>query len=264
MLAGVPLGAWLVACITAVPAVLGQIQPPPEKGKTTDQPPCAELVAVLEEATTVVGQLADSVAGNTSELEDLRGAVDLAAVHRRVNDAELALLGFKASCGIEPCLSSGEQGKCDEPDTAVVQDAAFDTIGPCVRREKVGHIAFHPGLIEYSVDQQAELSRIAGRIEGELRYVFAVGYADGPSFSWENYRLGLKRARAVATTLLEELGSDVAGRPRHDHIRAVSGVDWAPTTLYSPSQHGTVDVYLLWHGISPFCKFGDDVAMGIK
>lgn len=262
MLAGMPLGAWFVACITAVPAVLGQVQSPPEEGKTTDQPPCAVLGATLEEATAVVAQLAGNVADTMSEIEELRRALDLAAVHRRVSDVELSLRRLRAPCGMQPSPSAAD-GDTSGPANSVARDAAFDTIGPCVRREKVGHITFHPGLIEYS-GQRVEFSRIAGRIEGELRYVFAVGYADTPSFTWANYRLGLTRARAIAAALLEELGSDAPGRSAHHRIRAISGVDWAPTNLKAPTRHGAVEVYLLWHGSSPLCKVGHGVARGLN
>ena len=253
VIAGVPLGTWVVTCIGAFAAVVAHVQPSPDACTTTDQRPCTKQADVaLQEVATTVAQLAERIAENKSAVEGLHGAVELAALHRRLSDAELLSRLSTASCEVERHPPSRKQVKCAN---ACEKDAAVDTMGPCVQREKVGEVSFRPGGAEYVDDQKGEVARIAKRIRGELRYVFAVGYADVSAFSWDNSRLALKRARAIATALREELdlGEDA---PDSNPIRAVSGVDWAPTTVCSPSQQGKVDVYLLWHGTSPLCTAG--------
>lgn len=262
LLTGAALGAWGLVCFVVVSIVISHWTDTHHGCKTSDQPACAEQVTALNKTAAAIVQLTDGIAETTTALKSLRGAGELATVHRRLSDMELLVRWSTEGCRLK-CPSLNDKTKCDERDGNPKQDTSFDTIGPCVRREKIGHIQFHPGFVEYLDDQQAKVSSIAKQIAGELRHVFAVGYADDSVFTRKNVRVGLERARFVADALLQELGGDACVSVKPDNIRAVSGLEWVPATSRSPSQHGTVEVYLLWQGISPLCNAGQSVGMGI-
>ena len=199
--------------------------------------------------------LTKSVGNMAAALDSLREGIELASVHRRISDLEL-LMGKWRGAGSpgEECEAKPDCQPCSQEGSGRIAPAAFDTVGPCVRREKVGELAFARASIELQEDQETEISRIVEQIRGELRYVFVVGHADTREFSWENRRLGLRRAETVAKTLRGGAADEVS-------IRAVSGVDWAPTTDCRASHYGQATVYLLWHGASPLCTAGQPVPL---
>ena len=211
-------------------------------------------------------ELTISIDNVARALDNLRRGIELAAIHRRVSDVEL-LIGqwHEKTCSLEQCETRQRQ-TCGGRSRPADPGAIFDTIGPCVRREKVGEVLFALESFEPREDQKAEISRITERIREELRFVFVVGHADGPESSWESRHLGLQRAKSVANALRNQLAS-AGGTGSEDDARdvvritTVSGVDWAPPTACQASHHGKAGVYLLWHGASPLCSAGRPMAL---
>lgn len=264
VLAKVLLGSWTLACAMVVPTVAGCEAEPPDNCASGVQQPCEEQAAALKENSAALRELTAGIVEATNTVGELAETVELAAVHRRLSDIELLLRQWHpVSCPVQQCTPQGVATKRDDGECRDAAEAAtFDTIGPCVRREKVGEFTFAPGTVE--IVDQAAISKVAKQIKGELRYVFAVGYGDDAAFSWPNVNLGLRRARVVADALVKELATSSAdgSDTKPNYIRVASGVEWTPTTAICPSdEQGKVGVYLVWHGRSPLCKSGPATAM---
>ena len=272
LVSGAIFGAWVVTWTIVIASVLA--------GQTTDHKAIDSATAkncarggdssCSDGEASAGNTVAEAMPGLTISidnvaraLDNLRRGIELAAIHRRVSDVEL-LIGqwHEKTCSLEQCETRQRQ-TCGGRSRPADPGAIFDTIGPCVRREKVGEVLFALESFEPREDQQAEISRITERIREELRFVFVVGYADGPEFSWKNRHLGLRRARYVAKALRNQLASVGGTGSENDVVKitAVSGVDWAPTTACQPSHHGKAGVYLLWYGASPLCSAGRPMAL---
>ena len=258
------MAAWAVTCAIIVVAVLvkGEIAGCNGSDPTTCADPKTNALTEIAEAVPV---LTESIAESTTALDNLRGAVELAIVHRRLSNLELLILSRPTA--VVKCPSQDRRKCCCPQCGPAKEETTFDTIGTCVQREKVGKVRFAPGSREPLAGEQAEISCIAKRIQGELRYVFVVGHADEPEFSKQNRLLGEQRAEFVAEAL-EKL-APAAETESDDHapdatIRIASGVDWSPTMTGVPDRNGTVGVYLLWHGASPLCNAGRPVSMGTQ
>ena len=245
-----------VPLITAVvTAILGGKPPPRVEEACTQCSPAIEAVAAnVEELDERIGTVAD-------EVDDLRTLVQLAVFLRQPNIHVQADCQSPAQATVGDC----ESDKCD----GATRDAStFDTMGPCVRREALGEIAFDLASPDPRADQKSRIAELAGLVRHELRYVFVVGYADQVDFTAENRRLGEERAKSVVAALKAELAKlkkdgengpngETPNRPK---ITAVSGADWAPPSVCRRNQLGKVHVYLLWHAPSPLCRAGEPVA----
>ena len=186
----------------------------------------------------VMPELIESVEDVTEAVDDLRGGIELAAVHQRLSNLER----FIASEFGTRCV------QCEAPGP----ETASDAIAPCVKRERVGQIRFGPKSDEPLRRQEAQISKIAETVRDGLRFVFVVGNADDGELSAGNRELGLRRAKSVAERLLKEIARTEAGATNAIRINTSSGVGWLPASR--SSDYGKAHVYLLWHGRSPLCQ----------
>ena len=255
--AGALLAVWLPIWVAVAAAIVGG----EKSGPTTEEgcaygcgSSCSDREASAQEAVArAMPELIEGVNGVATAVDELRGGIELATVHRRVSDLELLVAGWLGTKG----------GQCVAP----APEAVSDTVGPCVKRKRVGEIRFAPDSIEPRQCQETEISRIAKTVGDGLRFVFVVGNADDGEVSAQNRELGLQRAESAARVLREELGSTPGEGSEHGttnapRINVASGMDWVPAPSESrSSEYGKANVYVVWHGSSPLCESGRPVSL---